>query len=158
MLSFFHAIREWWQARRTRQITAGKAYERVRRGAAYLDEVDPGWHRRIDAEALALDDGQYCILGQIHGEFRLGLGRSGLISLSSAPRASMSPVAYGFTCVGGVSEAWQQRDYAFLNDAWTEAVRDRQEADPEMETSLPDPAGDSVPEAEVVVTRSASTE
>ncbi len=99
--------------------------ERVQRGAAYLDEVDPGWHRRVNADTLELEDGHHCVLGQLHGEFRLGLGRSHLISLSSAPRASLSPVAHGFKCVGNVSEAWQARDYELLTAAWREAVQTR---------------------------------
>lgn len=99
--------------------------ERVRRGAEYLDERDPGWHRRINPDTLELGSGDRCVLGQLHGEFRLGLGRSGVLSLSSAPRASLSPVAHGFKCVGDVSEEWQAHDYALLTQAWRAAVRAR---------------------------------
>jgi len=99
--------------------------ERVGRGAEYLDESDPGWHRRIDPGTLELGSGNRCVLGQLHGEFRLGLGRSGMLSLSSAPRASLSPVAHGFKCVGGVSEEWQARDYELLTQAWRTAIRVR---------------------------------
>lgn len=154
MLSFFDAIREWWQARRTRKITPEQVQKRVERGAAYLDEVDPTWYRRIDAEALALENGRHCVLGQLHGEFRLGLGRSHLISLSSAPRASLSPVAYGFKCVEGVPEEWQKRDYDLLDAAWMEAVRARQALDRPTD----DPGaglGDSLPDNEVDVTPAA---
>jgi hypothetical protein len=154
MLAFLEQVREWWQAGRWRHITPEKARERVERGATYLDEVDPGWYRRVDSDTLELGDGQHCVLGQLHGEFRLGLGRSHLITMSSAPRASLSPANYGFKCVDGVSDEWQARDYALLNAAWKEAVRTRQEADPTMEVSVP-PSGDSMPEADVEVTPSA---
>ncbi len=129
MYALIERLRNWWQARRTRRITEERVQERVERGAAYLDEVDPGWHRRVNAEALELEDGEQCVLGQLHGGFRLGLGRSQVLSLSSAPRASLSPVAYGFKCVEGVSEAWQARDYELLTAAWREAVRTRTVAD-----------------------------
>lgn len=129
MLKLLKRIRDWWHSRRTRRISGEAVRERVQRGAAYLDEVDPGWHRRVDVETLELGDGQQCVLGQLHGEFRLGLGRSHLLTLSSAPRTSLSPVAYGFKCVNGVSDEWQARDYDLLTAAWRSAVRQRQQAD-----------------------------
>lgn len=144
MMELLERVREWWQDRRTHQITAEKVRERVERGATYLDDVDPAWYRRVDAETLELEDGRHCILGQLHGEFRLGLGRSHIITMSSAPRASLSPVSYGFKCVEGVPEPWQARDYDLLNEAWKEAVRVRQENDPTMDEAML-AAGDSVP-------------
>ena len=125
MYALFERLRNWWQSRRTRQITEEAVRERVQRGATYLDESDPGWHRRLDPDTLELGSGDRCVLGQLHGEFRLGLGRSGMLSLSSAPRASLSPVAHGFKCVEGVSETWQARDYELLTQAWRAAVRAR---------------------------------
>lgn len=123
-------IRRWLQARRARRISLSHARTRVRRGATYLDDVDPGWHRRVDPDTLELSSGSSCILGQLHGDFRMGLSRSHLINMSSAPQASLSPVSYGFQCVRGVDDAAQDRDYAWLNRAWQEAVRARQAADP----------------------------
>ncbi len=147
MLTFFERIRAWWRRRRTRRITPDRARERVQRGAEYLDGVDPEWYRRVDSETLELESGRHCILGQLHGEFRLGLGRSDLITMSSAPRASLSPVAYGFKCVENVPEAWKAYDYDLLNEAWRQAVRSRQDADPFFsEDDLIASSGDSVPE------------
>ena len=93
MYALLERLWNWWQARRTQRITEGAVQERVQRGAAYLDDVDPGWHRRVNANTLELEDGRHCVLGQLHGEFRLGLGRSRLISLSSAPRATGDKLA-----------------------------------------------------------------
>jgi hypothetical protein len=147
MLNLLERVRTWWQRRRTQQITPEQVRERVQRGADYLDGVDPEWYRRVDSETLELEDGRHCVLGQLHGEFRLGLGRSHLISMSSAPRASLSPVAYGFKCVENVPEEWQAYDYDLLNEAWKEAVRTRQEADPLIgDGALVAASGDSVPE------------
>lgn len=104
------------------------ARERARRGAAYLDEADPGWHARIDLGGLTLESGSACVLGQLHGDFRRGLMRARLLHLGSAPRASVSPVRYGFQCVRGVSDEETDRDFRFLNRAWREEVRRRQPA------------------------------
>jgi hypothetical protein len=148
MLSLFERVRTWWQGRHTQRITPDWVRERVQRGAEYLDGVDPEWYRRVDSETLELEDGRHCVLGQLHGEFRLGLGRSHLISMSSAPRASLSPVAYGFKCVENVPDEWQAYDYDLLNEAWKEAVRVRQENDPIFgDDELTAASGDSVPEA-----------
>jgi len=148
MLNLLERLRVWWQRRRTERITPARARERVQRGAEYLDDMDPEWYRRVDAESLELGNGRHCILGQLHGEFRLGLGRSHLITLSSAPRASLSPVAYGFKCVDDVPDAWRTYDYELLNEAWRQAVRTRQENDPAYDTEhVVATAGDSLPEA-----------
>ena len=57
-----------------------------------------------------------------------------MINLSSAPRASLSPVAYGFKCVANVPDTWKNRDYRMLNRAWREEIEKREAAD--------DPRGD----------------
>ena len=117
------------EARRIRQINPANARSRVDRGATYLDDVDPGWHRRVDADTLELSSGHACVLGQLHGDFRLGLGRAHLLNLSSAPQPSLSPIAYGFRCVQNVPAEHQDRDYRLLNTAWQAEVRARQQQD-----------------------------
>ena len=101
------------------------ARERAARGADYLDTVDPDWSLRIAPETLTLDDGTCCVLGQLHGEFRMGLSRAGLFNMGSAPRSSLSPVAYGFHAVLFGDDELQARDYAFLDAAWRDEIRKR---------------------------------
>lgn len=159
MFALFERIRNWWSARRTSDITPENARQRVRRGAEYLDRMDPDWYRRVNSDTLELGDGTHCVLGQLHGEFRLGLGRSRLITVSSAPRPSLSPVAYGFKCVEGVPDEWQEFDYELLNQAWKEAVRLRQRETASREGIRKEGgSGDSLPEspAKVVASHSAS--
>lgn len=129
MTSLLARLRRWRRRRRTRQITLENARQRAARGAAYLDKADPGWHRRLDLGALALGDGESCVLGQLHGSFRNGLGRARLFSPGSAPRASLSPVAHGFHGLRGVEADAQERDYELLDRAWREEIRRRQRED-----------------------------
>lgn len=140
-------MQDLWQSWRSEPITLDRARTRVRRGAAFLDDADPGWHRRVEPSALELSSGTHCVLGQLHGDFRMGLGRSSLLTLSSAPRPSLSPVAHGFQCVQGVSGEAQDRDYEFLTRAWQEAVAERQAHDPRM-TSRDDASDGATVEAE----------
>jgi len=116
----------WCTRRRIASITTAYARQRVRRGATYLDDLDPDWHRRVDPDTLELANGQACVLGQLHGDFRMGLGRAQILNFTSAPRPSLSPVAYGFQCLQRVPDAAQDQDYKLLNQAWQEAIRERQ--------------------------------
>lgn len=120
-----HWLEEQIEARRAKRITPDDARRRVSRGAKYLDDVAPGWEQLIDPWQLDLAHGNTCVLGQLHGSFALGLGRAGLFSLGSAPRASFSPVDLGFHCVQGVCEALQEQDYEYLNQAWHEEIEKR---------------------------------
>ena len=121
-------FRQWRHARLADQITFDAARRRARRGADYLDDVDPGWFARLDAATLELSDGSCCVLGQLHGEFRLGLGRSALFDLSSAPRANLSPVRLGFLCRQDAPAPLKALDYAYLNRAWRDEIEQRQQA------------------------------
>jgi len=42
--------------------------EEIARGAAFLDEVRPGWERQIDIGTLELNACDQCVLGQVFGE------------------------------------------------------------------------------------------
>ncbi|HEX9952625.1 MAG TPA: hypothetical protein VGB53_12710 [Rubricoccaceae bacterium] len=109
-------------ARRLAALTLDTARLRAARGAAFLDALDPAWARRVDPRRLELADGAACVLGQLHGDYRLGLGRARVLDLSSAPVASLSPVDLGFQAVGDLGEPAEALDYAFLTRAWRDEV------------------------------------
>lgn len=52
----------------TRTIDTTRYRERVKAGAAWLDENQPGWRDRVDAVRLSLRSGCDCILGQVFEE------------------------------------------------------------------------------------------
>jgi hypothetical protein len=47
--------------------------ERVARGAAKLDEVNPGWRASIDGANLRMGGCASCVLGQLYGNYVDGL-------------------------------------------------------------------------------------
>jgi len=106
-------------------LTLDAARERAARGAAFLDALDPAWASRVNPGRLQLSDGEACVLGQLHGDYRLGLGRSRVLDLSSAPTAYLSPVDLGFQATEGVGDAGEALDYAHLTRAWRELVTER---------------------------------
>lgn len=42
---------------------------RVERGAAWLDNVQPGWESRVDVTMLNLNDPYHCVCGQVFGRW-----------------------------------------------------------------------------------------
>lgn len=46
--------------------------ERVEKGAALLDEQNPGWYKRINLDTLDQCDPSLCILGQLYGAWYTG--------------------------------------------------------------------------------------
>lgn len=112
------------RARRLEALTLEAARARAARGAAVLDDRDPGWAARVDPGRLALADGSACVLGQLSGEYRRGL-RARVFDLSSAPSRFVSPVDLGFQAVGDLGDAAEGLDYALLTRAWREIVEAR---------------------------------
>ncbi|CAN5629188.1 hypothetical protein BH23BAC4_BH23BAC4_14930 [soil metagenome] len=131
-------IKRWFADRLQKRLAAGvtlsAACARAQRGAAYLDEVDPGWHTRLDLSTLELADGAGCVLGQLHGDYRFGLGRARVLDFSSAPLASLSPVDLGFQSDLRIEGRLAEQDYAFLTVAWQQEVRNRTRADSRSES------------------------
>ena len=139
LAAYFRRLAARRTAARVAALTLGTARLRAARGAAFLDAMNPAWAARVDAGRLELADGAACVLGQLHGDYRLGLGRSRVIDLSSAPIASLSPVDLGFQAHGGLGEAAEALDYALLTRAWREQVCDRQPAAPAVGAFLNEP-------------------
>jgi len=59
-----------------------ETYEtRVLRGADFLDEHHPGWEKNIDLETFCLTDPCNCVVGQVEGDYYVGLKNFGLSPL-----------------------------------------------------------------------------
>jgi hypothetical protein len=93
----------------------GTYTERIARGAAFLDEKQPGWRERIDLEALNLASLENCVLGQVFGHFDGGfaaLADAGLV-------ADVATLDYGFDVNGDEDDdGW----YSVLTQEWREYI------------------------------------
>lgn len=98
--------------------------ERVAAGAAFLDEHEPGWDQRIDLGRLDIAAGCSCILGQLHGDYGVGLSDSGVIDVD-VPGYHLPEEAYGFVWIGIDSEITEIRD---LTAEWKRLIAARQAA------------------------------
>lgn len=93
--------------------------KRIERGVALLDRVDPDWREKVNPAILAMQDPEYCVVGQL---------TTPLVSewVSFAARAELLGTAYG--------TAWQYGfdiyfgddpydiEYSDLDRAWTEVL------------------------------------
>ena len=66
-------------------VETDRTKEKVRNGAAYLDEHVPGWRYTIDADRIDIGSRCDCVLGQLLGDFyelpRLGMSFSSVVRL-----------------------------------------------------------------------------
>mgnify|MGYP004341908697 CR=1 FL=1 len=134
-------IRRSLSSRRRRhaiaRITPEWAQARASAGASLLDDESPGWALRVNPDSLELGDGQACVLGQLHGDYRRGLFRSRIVSASSAPVRFASPVDLGFQASSEGGSESERLDYAFLTRAWREEIAQRAMAAPLAEAASP---------------------
>lgn len=83
--------------------------EWVARGATLLDEKRPGWAGQVSKDRLAMVSCTKCVLGQIYGDFGLGLSALDLWGRS---------VGFGFS-------ALDPSDYISLADLWRAEIARR---------------------------------
>lgn len=86
------------------------AETRVARGAAWLDEVMPGWERKLDLGILDIATCSRCIVGQI--EIR-------------APSPSCGLEDVGLDTAGSHQSAAGRFEGRLLTDAWVALVKER---------------------------------
>jgi hypothetical protein len=89
--------------------------ERVARGAALLDGRRPGWAEAVDLDELELSSCQYCVLGQLYGDFYAGRTALGL-------RESEISAPYGFDIY---STREGDEDFEALAEEWRKLIRAR---------------------------------
>lgn len=83
---------------------------RVAKGAAWLDEKQRGWERRINVAELMMSDCYECVLGQIFGDF--------FVAVVSERLAN--PVEYGFNLY-----ACNPLQFQGLRDTWVTLIKER---------------------------------
>ena len=81
--------------------------EKVRAGAAFLDEINPGWEKRIDLDRLNIAEPGDCILGQLYGSYLQGVHTTQI----------KNPNQHGFYALPGFSDD--------INQGWRNFVTRR---------------------------------
>ncbi len=90
--------------------------ERVERGAAFLDEHEPMWWKRVDEKRLRLEECEDCVLGQIYGDYV-----DGLLELSQRSWRCDWAEVHGFD-LGPANPTSGWRD---LDALWLEVIAQR---------------------------------
>lgn len=78
---------------------------KVAAGIKLLDEREPGWRSKVEADDLNLGSCDVCVLGQVFGSYDLGLSDLGIDTVDAK--------AYGFNT---------SYDFQDLTDAWKDAL------------------------------------
>lgn len=86
-----------------------RAKARVAAGAALLDELTPGWWRKVRSKTLDIASTQYCVTGQLFGSYARGLEALHLDN-EQAPE-------YGF------ERGDDGYNYPLLNTAWRDQIQ-----------------------------------
>ena len=97
--------------------------ERVARGVALLDRVEPGWFHRVNTEKLDLSHGGLCVLGQLYGHYCSSLGRLSLSPDGAAEhgfQVRVGPVPEGEAMLNWVLAAFTE--YPALNQEWQRVI------------------------------------
>jgi hypothetical protein len=97
--------------------------DRVRRGAALLDRIRPGWWREIVPDRLATESCACCILGQLYGGYITGWIA---IRPAACRPGIVPPSAYGFNLTVLEETALHApARFAALTDAWRAEIAAR---------------------------------
>ena len=80
----------------------------VRRGAALLDKMQPGWAKQINTTTLEMGSSCDCILGQLYGDYIDGAKAIGLCSIYQR-------IHYGFSTCG----KWSDLDRLWKSEVTT---------------------------------------
>lgn len=95
----------------------------VRRGAAYLDRINPGWDRRIDLGSFSIATYERCVLGQLHaGGYAQGVAVLGLTPWEACKCGfDLFPLARwpNWRLVGSPS------GFEYLNACWRRLIEER---------------------------------
>jgi hypothetical protein len=98
--------------------------ERVARGAALLDEREPGWWERIDLGRLDLSSPCRCVLGQLNTDLDRPYFPKWTDILERFGVGLRDEFTHGFNVGGGGTDA----QFANLTAAWRELIEARRSA------------------------------
>ena len=91
--------------------------KKVVEGVKLLDENFPGWETYINLESLKLENTSQCILGQLYGDYSIGVS-----NLEVPMNIYYFGPKYGFSPLLNRTEEWE-----CLTDLWTEVIFSRTE-------------------------------
>lgn len=97
--------------------------KRVEAGAEYLDLKLPGWERDIVPETLDLDDCQFCVLGQLFGDFD-----NGCVELGIDRETQSGELGFNLTeRENDILDCYEvDTRYNSLTRLWRKLIKDRQ--------------------------------
>lgn len=97
----------------------------VGRGVALLDAYVPGWETQLNLDDLNMSSGDYCVLGQMYGDYMSGLSKVAEEAVQTEIAKSCQlkglkaiQTATGDSLVDDLNEAVTQYSYAGIDGAY----------------------------------------
>lgn len=104
---------------------------KVRLGAAYLDEVAPGWYPKIKLDTLFMGDTGNCVCGQVFGDFYetpIFEGVDDMAPCTAYPAAESWASERGFW----LNPDFGLADYVALGEVWKLEIIRRRRVDNDL--------------------------
>ena len=96
-------------------MTISNVYKRAAKGAELLDNLNPGWFKKIKIHELYMSNCGHCVLGQLYGSYW-----DGLISIELESDAYVNIEEYGF------KESYRSNyGYEELDKEWKIQIQER---------------------------------
>jgi hypothetical protein len=90
--------------------------DNIKRGMELLDSTRPGWRNKIDLTLLDMNDSDFCIIGQLTGNYYDHYQDILGPVLHEYESVDQAAAAYGFQL------DWIGRNYIELTEDWREAL------------------------------------
>lgn len=97
----------------------------VLKGAAFLDQTEPGWHTKIDRDRLDISSREDCVFGQLYGNYSNGLNKH--FGNRWNPGPAELAARYGFNIPFWIPESFIHRFYTRLTETWRRHLAERVE-------------------------------
>lgn len=101
---------------------------RVDKGAAWLDEVNPGWWDRVVINKLHMIHSCSCVLGQLYADdctgFQSGFGYA-KVNLVPKTGTDNNAADFGFDVHRDVNNDVDTAEYGVLQTLWIEKINER---------------------------------
>jgi hypothetical protein len=95
---------------------------KVQKGAKFLDKKYPNWYKKIKLDRLDMEWAENCVLGQLYGEYSVGLATLNLHK-KSWEKTYIHGKQLGFTIETLTGQS--STNFQYLTGLWTQEIRSR---------------------------------
>jgi hypothetical protein len=96
----------------------------IHEAIALLDRKNPGWRDSIVLDELRMGDGEHCVLGQVYGDYDVGMTKLFTKRKRDAEGFRALAESYGFEVEYDWYTAGGRSNYGVLTRAWKRVLKE----------------------------------